>query len=90
MTPRSEAIAFQIWAYATPLGWDCTVNEIADELGISYQMAAKICHVKGWHNRIRHCADAYSRRPSSADDGHIFDFVTNSPVSLRDLGLSHA
>ena len=89
MTPRSEAIAFRIWAYATPLGWDCTVNEIAEELGVHVNQVKEICRVKGWRSRLRfgpsdyeYMVCSYGWLPSESR--------TRKHEALRDLGLSHA
>jgi hypothetical protein len=48
MTPRAEALAFRIWAYASPRGWDCTAGEIADAIGIDYRAIGRVCAAKGW------------------------------------------
>lgn len=61
MNPKSEALAYRIWAYASPLGWDCTVKDIADELGESWQRVMSICRHRGWIGRLRH------ESPTSAD-----------------------
>ena len=56
MNPKSEALAYRIWAYASPLGWDCTVKDIAEELGESWQRVNRVCQLKGWQGRMRHGA----------------------------------
>lgn len=53
MSPQSEALAFRIWAYAEPFGWNVTASQIADALGVSYQRIAGICRRKGWLGRLR-------------------------------------
>jgi hypothetical protein len=53
MTPRSEALAFRIWQYCEPLGWDCTSTEVADVLGVSVWTVSNICKSKGWSERLR-------------------------------------
>jgi len=53
MTPRSEAIAYRIWAYANPRGWNCTCGEIADELRVSPHSVGTIVKLKGWIGRVR-------------------------------------
>lgn len=58
--PKSEALAFRIWAYASPLGWDCTINDIAEELDEKVRRVGRICQNKGWLSRLR--------REYSADD----------------------
>jgi hypothetical protein len=52
MNPRTAAIAYRIWAYANPRGWDCTVREIADELEESVHSVRGICTSKGWSHRL--------------------------------------
>lgn len=53
MTPRAMRISLQIWAYCDPRGWDCTVKEIGEEIGESWQMVVSVCHRKGWTRRLR-------------------------------------
>lgn len=53
MTPRSEALAFRIWAYCHPLGWDTTVSDIADALDVDAGRVGKILKAKGWTQRLR-------------------------------------
>jgi hypothetical protein len=60
MTPRSAALAFRIWQYAEPLGWDCSVKDIAEGLGdVSWQRVRKVLHLKGWSNRVRRDSGAW-------------------------------
>lgn len=53
MNPRTEAIAFRIWQYATPKGWDVTLREIADEIGLAIGVVRAIAARKGWSGRMR-------------------------------------
>ena len=53
MTPRTMALRYRIWAYASPLGWDCTIAEIADALDIPMGLARSVIIGAGWHNKIR-------------------------------------
>lgn len=53
MSPSSEAIAFRIWAFAAPIGWDATMQEVAEHLGISEASARAIVQAKGWTARLR-------------------------------------
>lgn len=53
MNPRTEAIAFRIWQYAAPKGWDVTLREIADEIGHSVHVIRAIAVRKGWSSRVR-------------------------------------
>jgi hypothetical protein len=53
MNPRSAALAFRIWRYAEPLGWDCTVAEIADDLREPVQRVRAICQHRGWNRKLR-------------------------------------
>jgi hypothetical protein len=47
------ALAYRIWAYAEPKGWDCTAREIAEALGVSRETVGGICQRKGWTQRLR-------------------------------------
>jgi len=53
MTPRQEAIAFMIWAYCDPLGWDTTIADAAEHLGVNQQQVIGVARVKGWIDRFR-------------------------------------
>jgi hypothetical protein len=48
-----EALAFRIWQYANPLGWDVTAGDVADELRSTPQMVGIVCRAKGWGSRLR-------------------------------------
>ncbi|ETX26551.1 hypothetical protein [Roseivivax isoporae] len=53
MNPRNETIAFRLWAYCHPIGWDCTLREAADALDIPIAKARAVVRSKGWANRFR-------------------------------------
>lgn len=82
MTPKSEAFAFRIWAYANPLEWNVSARELADEFKCSVQRINSICVQKGWTNRLRASG-------SSRDLGRFQDQTSNrdhpSQVNLKEL-----
>ena len=53
MSPRTEAIAYRIWAFADPRGWDVTVADIAAALDLRNTSVQSICTVRRWHGRMR-------------------------------------
>ncbi len=53
MTPKSAALRFRIWQYASARGWDVTFGEVADALGVSVMAAARAAHSAGWSDRFR-------------------------------------
>jgi hypothetical protein len=53
MRPESEALAYRIWAYCEPRGWDVTRSEIAEALGESWHRINRVTVVKGWNRRLR-------------------------------------
>lgn len=53
MSPKSEAIAFRMWAFATPLGWNTTILEVAEHLEVSESTVRIIARTKGWLDRFR-------------------------------------
>ena len=53
MTPRGHTIAYQIWAYANPRGWDCTIAECAEAIGVKSQSVGSVANWKGWIDRFR-------------------------------------
>ena len=53
MTPRTQALAYRIWAHCEPIGWNCTHSECAEALGESSRRVAKIAGLRGWQDRFR-------------------------------------
>ncbi len=53
MTPRGHAIAFRVWQYCQPLGWDCTLAEVADALDEPFATVRAVIGVKNWGGRLR-------------------------------------
>lgn len=56
MTPRQQALAFRIWQYCQPLGWNVTTIELANALEQSRYTIHSILRAKGWSNRVRSLA----------------------------------
>lgn len=53
MKPRTEAIAFRIWAYCEAFGWAQTMAEIPEALDLSVQTVSNVLIRKGWVDRVR-------------------------------------
>lgn len=53
LSPRTEGLAYRIWAVANPRGWDMTEAEIAEALGVSQPAVRRACQLKGWGTRLR-------------------------------------
>lgn len=90
MTARTDALAFRIWAYCTPRGWDCDLREIADALGVSWHSVRGACIRKGWSNRLRtrkpdYAVGFHQTKPRSAGliVAHDFDAADYSDLGLR-------
>jgi len=52
MKIRGEASAFALWRAAQAVDWDCTIPEVAREVGISAGRAREIARRKGWTHRF--------------------------------------
>lgn len=79
MTPKTAALAYQIWAYANPRGWDCTVREVADHLGISAQTVGIVAQHRDWTGRFRSNGsqeERFARRNSSRALGMTEGYMT--------------
>ena len=63
MTPRSQALAYRIWARAEPVGWDVSIRELAAELNASRQTILAVCRAKGWLTRLRKTTNDFERNP---------------------------
>jgi hypothetical protein len=53
MNVKTEALAYRIWGYATPLGWNCTSAEVADSLGETPARIRRVSQLKKWTSRFR-------------------------------------
>jgi hypothetical protein len=53
MTPREHALAFRIWHHCEPIGWDCTISEVAEALGVNRLLLGQVAAKKGWSSRFR-------------------------------------
>jgi len=51
--PKKEALAFRIWAFCEPRGWDVTSAEIGEEFGMTAHHVGAFLRGRGWSNRIR-------------------------------------
>ena len=77
MSPKSEAIAYRAYIWARDRGWDCTIAECAEAIGVGAKSLRTILVMKGWSNRFR--SSRLDRR----------DFNEARPFALpRKLGLA--
>lgn len=53
LDPKRETLAFRIWQYCKPIGWNATAIEIGNAIGASYQSVSGVLVAKGWANRVR-------------------------------------
>ncbi len=86
--PKAEALAFRIWAYAEPLGWNCSILEISEALSVSPQRVSGMCQSKNWLQRLRHAKRVEDARCVGGADTVPDWAVTPSkitPSRLHDL-----
>tara|TARA_R110002153_G_scaffold15268_2_gene54672 strand:- start:685 stop:915 length:231 start_codon:yes stop_codon:yes gene_type:complete len=74
MTRR--ATEFLIWRAGESVNWDCTPQEIADEIGMTFQTVSSVCKQRGWivvrgrvGNFDRHAVDVIMAHPNLAGGG---------------------
>lgn len=91
MSARSDALAFRIWQIAEPLGWDCTVREIADDLGESWHRVHHICFHRRWTELLRK-SSAYDTKYNSSvyDPMHGLTDLAGMGMSRREALLHEA
>ena len=94
LSPRSEALAFRIWAYCQGVEWNCTVREIADALEASVHSVSSVIGFKSWHDRLRTPESdpkgerfARARIYAQPKDNRFFN-NSMSAVALRDVFIS--
>ena len=63
---RRQALRYRVWAFCAPRGWDVTIHEIAEHLGVSWQTANGVLWRAGWSNRVRVMSAAYAQGGSGA------------------------
>lgn len=59
MNPRTERIAFQIWALIQRTGGDCTTRDMAEVTGASQQQCQNIALARGWPFRRLTAPDTF-------------------------------
>lgn len=47
-TKQSRVREFLVWRLGESVDWDCTVSEVASDLGLSYEVVRRICLRRGW------------------------------------------
>lgn len=80
-TPRTHAIAYRMWGYCEPRGWNCTFNEVAEHLGVSPRVASSIAIIFKWSDRFRGNAETAYYRAATLGFGPIH----GGRVLLRDV-----
>ena len=53
LSPATQALAYRIWAHCQPIGWNCSITEIADALGVDWHRVNWTLLRKGWSGRVR-------------------------------------
>ena len=53
MTPRTAALRFRIWQHCEPIGWDCTMAEVAEALEVDVKSVGAVVRNAGWAERFR-------------------------------------
>jgi len=61
---QGEATAFRIWRAAQSVDWDCTMAEIARELGMTPSAVHSTARRKGWISRFNPDAVSLARAPA--------------------------
>jgi hypothetical protein len=53
LQPKTHALAYRIWAYCEPLGWNVTIEDVAEALDVKEPRVLHVSKVKGWQTRFR-------------------------------------
>lgn len=77
MKPKSEALAYRIWAVCSKAEWDLSVSDVAEILGENVRSVSIVMLTKGWLQRLRasvnatkisaYGVDGRSRAPFTSD-----------------------
>lgn len=58
----ARATEFLIWRVASSVDWDCSVQDIADELGVHIETVRAAFKRRGWYGRIPKGPRGYTGR----------------------------
>lgn len=90
LPPRSEALAYRIWAYANPLGWDCTLSELSEALDAKFASVRVVVSMKGWAGRIRSTGLDFKATKAGAYSGSLDGAYEAAKKAIRELHLEGA
>lgn len=51
--PKTEALAFRIWAFASGRDWNVSIKDVAAHLDENMPRVRAICKSRGWHLLMR-------------------------------------
>lgn len=88
MKPRMEALAFRVWQTAHPLGWNITIKELAELLGVNWRAICVVIREKKWTNRLR--AETIRETQISPLDVPRYDPVWHKTFALEAHETTHA
>lgn len=89
LTTRSETLAFRVWAHAKPLGWDCTIAEIADAIDEDMERIRRVCQLKGWGRRFRVQRRRVDLDLTEGDDDAVSMIPMVSENAALPMGFRH-
>lgn len=96
LSPKSEALAYRIWAYCEPRGWNVTVAEIAEGIETPQTRVQSVVGHKGWAGRLRATVSRQRTRTAFEIRGHRLDPIDGlhhylaSSSDLSDLAIINA
>lgn len=67
LNPKTEALAFRIWAHCEPRSWNLNMSDLADALGESTHRVRMVVQKKGWLSRLRASKTQYVGNPDFFD-----------------------
>jgi hypothetical protein len=72
MTPKSEALAYRIWALCQPRGWGMTLKDCAEELGVDWRRVQSVVTKKRWWLRFKaESNQGYTKETGAAFVGSV-------------------
>lgn len=92
MTPKSETLAFRIWALCQPRGWGMTVKDCAEELGVDWQKVRNVVAAKKWSDRFKATTSSetyLAARFALSRAGGGFDPREDTRAAIADLVGPH-
>lgn len=89
MNPKTEALAFRIWAYSDPRDWNVTTIDVAEALEVDRNRVSRVVALKRWAGRFRSTSSdaAVDCMMNNSHNGLAIEAANNKRDTFKMMGL---